>query len=885
MRSAIAVLILVGVCVRSVAAMDGIAISTHRIGGNDAGPGVHMSMFGDIVRHEIRDGKVAQSRTLYKGKARGAVINQRGNKVAFLKLDGRICLINMDGSGLKELANSKNHNASAMDWPAGDWLYYSEEGKWPTGDWWTGESRAPETATIRRINTATGEDEVVGRACASIWQLSLSANAGKGKGRFAITGFLTDFTDPGRKFNERALGCGTAVSPGGNYVTEVASTHADLRIYDWSLNNMLMSLHVNEFQPGKNDGRVSLYRPRWSVNSEYWIVLTQGADFGCTKKTNMVLYDWKNRKQIQITNNALEGDESDEGEDFWVKGLANDLADAAPEGEAPFTVELGKDRLEGSWEWDFGDGTKASAPLGKHTYEKAGNYTVVTRQNDKQLRQAVRVLQKRSPEVAGASLLDDRHILLEFNEPIQLVPGEAFSTGSPDVQVEQTDHKEGSARVLLGLSKPAGRETTIQLKPVRDLAQVPNAAAKPSVTIRATGWPTNRDRLAFVWKTNKDRNLIYNPIRKAEMQIGTFVWDGISTFDRNGAMLCQAMYHASPTDKEHYPFSSAQEVVAGVCTDAFTVEAQIAAGGLRQKANNGGFVSIIANAQDQTRGALWLGQNEVDLVLAFASDQGIQGPVTIHKLTDTQPHHFVISYEPGKLVVYVDGRETFTSAALRGKPRFSADSYLTLADAARGTGKVWRGRLEGIAIYGRALGQEEARANYAAYKEELGKRRKVARLTVHATLAAATTIKSVADIAPYDSAFLINEYTVGKVLRGEYRQKKIRVAQWGVIRKKMQPVTRDKIGTKRNLVLELMADNPQFEEIFVKDTLPQNDDLPLYVQVSDAPASGSSKAPAAQQPTEGPATSRAFGPTLRARRRPGEDAGATAHLVVVPQVQ
>ena len=852
MRKAIAVLLLVGVCLRSVAAMDGIAISTHRIGGNDAGPGVHMSMFGNIIRHEIRDGRVAESRVLYKGKARGAVINQRGNKVAFLKLDGRICLINMDGTGLKELANSRNRNASAMDWPVGDWLYYSEDGKWPTGDWWTGESRAPETATIRRINTVTGEDEAVARACSGIWQLSLSANAGMGKGRFTITGFLADFTNPGRRLNQQTLGCGTLVSPGGNYVTEVASTHADLRIYDWSLNSMLTSFHVNEFQPGKNDGRVSLYRPRWSVNSEYWIVLTQGADFGCTKKTNMVLYDWKNRKQIQVTNNALEDDESDEGEDFWVKGLANDLADGALEGEAPFTVELGKDRLEGSWEWDFGDGTKASAQVGKHIYEKAGGYTVITRQNDKQLRQTVRVLEKRSPEVTGASLLDDRHVLIEFNEPIRLAPGETFSVDNPDVHVEQTGHKEGSARVLLGLSKPVGRETTIQLKPVRDLAQVPNAAAKPSVTIRATGWPTDRDRLAFVWNTSKYRNLIYDPIRNAEMQIGAFVWDGISKFDRNGTMVCQAMYHVSPIDKEHYPFSSAQEVVSRVCADAFTVEAQIATGGLRQKANNGSFLPIIANARDRTRGAFWLGQNEGDLVLTFASDEGLQGPVTIHKFTDTQPHHFVISYEPGKLAVYVDARETFTNAALRGKPRFTAESYLTFADAGRGTGKAWRGKLEGIAIYGRAMGREEAKANYAAYKEQLGKRRKVARLSVRATLAAATTIKSVADVAPYDSAFLVNEYTVEKVLRGGYRQKKIRVAQWGVIRKKIRPVSREKIGTTRNLVLELMADNPQFEEIFMKDALPQNHDLPLYVQVGVAPASGSSKAPAVRQQTEGP---------------------------------
>ena len=89
------------------------------------------------------------------------------------------------------------------------------------------------------------------------------------------------------------------------------------------------------------------------------------------------------------------------------------------------------------------------------------------------------------------------------------------------------------------LSKSIKRDTTLQLKPIRDLAQVPNAMTKPAVVLQIGGWPTNREALAVVWKTNKDRNLVYNPILKAEMKVGAFVWDGISTFDRNGTMLCQ----------------------------------------------------------------------------------------------------------------------------------------------------------------------------------------------------------------------------------------------------------------------------------------------------------------------------------------------------------
>ncbi len=156
-------------------AVSGIALTTHRPGGGDHGFGVAPSTFGEIVRHDIKDNRVVGSRVIYPGKARAAFIDPSGERVVFIKLDGRLHVMKADGTGLKELAKARNRNASAVAWPAGDWVYYSEEGRAPQGVWNEAEKAdIPEKRAIRRVNVVSGEDEEVGAAPSSIWQLSLA---------------------------------------------------------------------------------------------------------------------------------------------------------------------------------------------------------------------------------------------------------------------------------------------------------------------------------------------------------------------------------------------------------------------------------------------------------------------------------------------------------------------------------------------------------------------------------------------------------------------------------------------------------------------------------------------------------------------------------------
>ena len=85
-------------------AVSGFALTTHRPGGRDSGFGVGPKTFGEIVRHDIKDNRVVGSRVIYPGMARAAVIDPSGERVAFIKLLGRLHVMKADGTGLKELA-------------------------------------------------------------------------------------------------------------------------------------------------------------------------------------------------------------------------------------------------------------------------------------------------------------------------------------------------------------------------------------------------------------------------------------------------------------------------------------------------------------------------------------------------------------------------------------------------------------------------------------------------------------------------------------------------------------------------------------------------------------------------------------------------------------
>ena len=816
----------------SAAGPDGIAVSTHRKGGGDHGFGVAPSIFADLVRHDIKEGRVAKSTVIYAGRARGARIGFAGDKVVFLKLDGRICVINVDGSGLRELSNTKNHNASAVDWPAGDWVYYSEEGSSPDGAWNEREKDdTPDKRTIRRVNVVSGEDELVGVVPQRIWQLSTTANATTTSGKFTVTGALLDFSNLGRKLNNRGLACGTAVSMNGLYVTEMADSHADIKVWDWDLRTLLKQFHVNEWAAKPSDGREFFYRPRWAVNSDKWIVMTQGNDFGCTTQTNMVLYNWHDGQQIQVTNNLLTGSECDEGEDFWLAGVASDFAIGGLEGEAPFTVELHSGKLAGGpWEWDYGDGTGKRAAAGKHTFDRPGRYTATARRGGQVLRQAVNVF-KRRPPTATAQPLDGLHVLMEFDEPVQLK--DAKATLASGILVENLALGALSRDLLISLQAPLPRRDKLSLEGVFDLAQVPNPLADSSFRISLPEWPSDRTGLVFMWETDKKRSFQFDPGRKWFDPVRMNTWRR-ARFDRVGAMLLEGGVVFA---------TGAGAGISERChqTNQWSIEAVITPASLHQ-GQTASPRRIIGCARGGGEEASFsIDQQSGKLSAGIAVKTGNDGPrvrrTVLGDLAADVPNHLIVSYAPGRLMCWLNGKLSLQAGDVDGQLAWDQPPY---ADGLHFGGRErtpfpWRGTIEGVAIHARAIEADEAARDYAAYASIIKSRPVIARTRLLGTLATKAAVPKPEEISPYRDALVVYEYDVKQVLQGKYRGKRIRVAHWGLIDVQPTPTTRTPPGTECELLVERLADHPELEGQPLREP-DGNLELAIFVDVANGPS-------------------------------------------------
>src|SRR5690606_7228686 len=88
---------------------------------------------------------------------------------------------------------------------------------------------------------------------------------------------------------------------------------------------------------------------------------------------------------------------------------------------------------------------------------------------------------------------------------------------------------------------------------------------------------------------------------------------------------------------------------------------------------------------------------------------------TIATLTDTRPHHVAVTYTPGKLTAYLDGKQVFETTSVKGELKWGYGE-LTFGDGHNGGRHGWLGNIENVALYARALdaGEVARNAEYAS---------------------------------------------------------------------------------------------------------------------------------------------------------------------------
>ncbi len=203
--------------------------------------------------------------------------------------------------------------------------------------------------------------------------------------------------------------------------------------------------------------------------------------------------------------------------------------------------------------------------------------------------------------------------------------------------------------------------------------------------------------------------------------------------------------------------------------------------------------------------------------------------VNLGPLPESSSFHLLISCGDGSLIAYIDGKEVHR-AACRDLSGW-VPGELVFGD---GVDQMhnWAGRLEGIAIYARALSAAEAAADAAFWKAEAAKRKPVPQVHLRGSLVQKS--ESHPDkMGSYSRAIGLFEYKIEKVIDGEYDSDSVFVFHWTVMNRELQPIDGREKGKTYELLVEPMDMHYELEPELQFDSLDWDYDAPVYYDVGD----------------------------------------------------
>jgi len=840
-------------------AVDGYAIGIHYELEKGKLGNIHdASAPGRLMRYDIRNGRPVGREVLYdkNGGATNACIGPFGRRIAFCKPNGMISVISAKGGEGADLVSFVGDEkvvgpvSTGLQWPAsqgGRWIYYL--------DGRNGNN------VLRRVHVATKKDELVvrfNRSARGSFGLTPDATPTTGKFVKRTDNYVIAIYDMSRGDGDlynclQGGGCGESVSPDGALWTANDGRHTGVTLVDMTgrkQNGFRLSQWDGDPTAGIQDREKIEWAwqyCRWSVNSMRWIITTQGKlRQGSTHEiyfADAMLYDWVNHKQINVTKN--EPGRFDRAGGFWETGVGETFLGYF-RGEAPLTVELKDARIEGDCTWDFGDGSPAQkGPDARHTFEKGGVFTVTAKRGGKTFHAQVNV-QPRRPPVAICHYVNARCLTVDFSEPVRADEVRIRLDGG--AKVAKWELNAAGLRMTIHLADPLKGDDKLHLKGIHDLAQVPNALADKPLDVTVPAWPTDRTGLVFLWEDARTLNAAFSERHKTVSQFHVSPDRGMAGLDRYGRMrlrggrLNTGFFSQGGAQMDFGPLVEA---------DAFTLEATIQPTDLTQSKPEFPARIVNCSAWYNWDWEFMLGQQKDRLLFSirttdnFLNEEGqrVEGglhgrapSVEIARLTDTKPRHVVISYVPGRLTAYIDGKRVLETDQVTGSLLWGYGE-LCFGNNHNGGRYGWLGSLEGVAIYKRFFEADEARRNYEAYMPKVRSRKVLSQIEVEASLLAMSEIPDPAKIAPYREALVVNEYEVRKVLRtaGEWKFETdikpgvtFRAAEWGLINKRKTDLTRAKVGDVRRLVLEVYDNHPdRLDQVVTSNSLEMGLEVPL----------------------------------------------------------
>ena len=282
-----------------------------------------------------------------------------------------------------------------------------------------------------------------------------------------------------------------------------------------------------------------------------------------------------------------------------------------------------------------------------------------------------------------------------------------FGDGNSSTEARPSHVYKNSGRYVAALTvtDPAGLSSTTWLS-------INVLPAAPTDLSRYRSWPGSHSGLVFLWKSDREENKILDA-DGATLRSCRVKSRGDAKIGRRGEMeIGSGSFLADGVDE---PLLEACRL-----TNQLAIEAVVTTRALDQA----GPARIITFSKDHTHRNFTLGQENGHLVLRLRTPStgpnGLSPQVTLCDVEAGKPMHVIASFYSGNVYCYVDGKLTLASSDVRGDFSNWEPCQLAFGDEIVGK-RSWRGQLEGVAIYSRFIGPEEAAVKYALYRQRLRK--------------------------------------------------------------------------------------------------------------------------------------------------------------------
>lgn len=336
-------------------------------------------------------------------------------------------------------------------------------------------------------------------------------------------------------------------------------------------------------------------------------------------------------------------------------------------------------------------------------------------------------------------------------------------------------------------------------------------------------WPGTDDGLVFRWLHGNTRNEV------VDAATGQRVECAIEA--RGGARHTRA-FGMDIRDGSFRDPAAAKRVGAALrASNELAIELTLTP----RRADLKGPARIVAFSRGVGHANFMLGQEGRDLVFRLRTPEtGRDGTshdsqVNLGPVETGRPTHLLISYRPGQLAVYRDGVPLDVTQKIQGDFSTWEDAELTFGDEPSGD-RTWDGELEGVAIFSRFIGADEARHHYSLYASILSARPPVEQVRARARVVETTPTPDAASIAPYRRALALYVYELDPAARAIEGSRRIQVYHWAVLDGR-PAAGLPRMGAWADLLLESTLDRPDLESerrVVATEAI----DLPEFLDVS-----------------------------------------------------